>query len=326
MAAVENRGTWTDLISGVGLEIAEVFDQGQEEYIPGIGNVLQTSSTTNGQDNYTGKTGAGEVLRYDDGDDIPGGNRFKTYTTSVIPNNYGKFIDVTANNIEDRDFQAELDEMKDLGIGVNFSQDKSGMQIFNGGFATTRDVNNYRMTWYGDAVPLYSTIHPTVVPGASTQSNANSAGIKFSDDNLETGLVALIEQQTDDGLPLALLGKPMVGLPPALLKEGEQVTKSVLEPSTANNAINVYRNGMATDMFMSLHLANTNGGSDTAWYLTVPQRAKLVHVMRMEPNLAQDTNIKNRVVTFTVSARWADCVKDWRRTWASKGDLASYSS
>lgn len=323
---METRGTWTDLIGGVGLEIAEVFDQGQEEYVVGIGRVLIARGATGAQESYTGKTGVGELQRFEDGDDMPGGRRYKAYTTTVVWNNYGKFIDVTANTIEDRDYKAELDEMKDLSIGSNYSQDKSGVQLFNGGFATTRDVNGYRMTWYGDAVPLFSTIHPTMVPGGSTQSNASATGVIFSGDNLETAHVALIEQQTDDGLAMSLLGQPMLILPPALKKEGLEITETKLDPENANNTINVYVGGMDTDMMVSTHLAAANGGSDTAWSLIVPQRAKLTHHVRMASSLDQDINIKNRVVTFTVNARWADSVKDWRRTWGSKGDLAAYAS
>lgn len=324
--AVESRGTWTDLIGGVGLEIAEVFNQGQEEYIPGLGNLFQVRDASGAQETVTGKTGVGEVERFDDGDDMPGGRRYQSYPTTTVWNNYGKFIDVTANTIEDRDFQAELDEMKDLSIGANFSQDKSAMQLFNGGFATTRDVNSYRMTWYGDNVPLFSTIHPTKVPGASTQSNADSNGIIFSHDNLETALVALDEQGTDDNLPLSSVGTPMVILPPALRKEGLEITQSVLDPSTANNSINVYRHGMSTDMAVSKHLSGTFGGSDTAWYVIIPQRARIRHYVRIAPRLDRDVNIKNRVATFTVNVRWADAAVDWRRTWGSKGDVTSYSS
>ncbi len=216
--------------------------------------------------------------------------------------------------------------MRDLGIAVNYSQDKSGVQLFNGGFATTRDVNNYRMTFYGDGVPTFSTIHPTVVPGGSTQSNASSTSIPFNDDNLETGYVALIEQQTDDGLALSDFGKVTIALPPALRKEGLRITESQLNPDTANNAINVYTNGMLADMVVSTHFANANSGSDTAWFLTVVNRAKMFHIVRQEPRLEQDVNIKNKVVTFTVDARWANVVKDWRGTWGSQGDNSSYSS
>lgn len=321
---IETRGTWTDLIAGVGLEIADVFDQGQEEYIPGIGNVINSTGGTGAQQNFRGKTGIGRLGKFDDGDDMPGGRRYATYLTQAIYNNYGKFVEVTANNIEDRDFQAELEEMKDLSVAANFSQDEAGMQIFNGGFATTSTVNGYEINMYGDAKPTFSTVHPTVVPGASTQSNASSTGIPFGHDNLETAKVALVQQKTDDGIPMVLLGKPMLTLPPALEREGMEELNSMLTPETANNAINVFRGTM--DMSTSLFLAATNNGSDTAWFLTVPGRSKLYHEVRKGTALDQDVNIKNGVVTYTVKARWTEYVKDWRRTWASKGDLATYSS
>lgn len=321
---MESRGNWTDLIPDTGLRIAEVFDQGQEEYLPGIFSVLKQSTGTGAQKNYRGKTGAGRLKKFADGDDLSETKRHPSYLTSVIYNNYGNSIDVTKNQIEDRDFDEELDEMKDLSIAANFSQDEAGMQLFNGGFATTADVNGYTMNWYGDAVPQFSTVHPTQVPGASTQSNASSTGIKFGHDNLETGKIALTHQKTDDGIPMSLMGKPTVVLPIALEKEGMEETMSTLNPENATNAINVYNGRL--DMVTSLFLSATNNGSDTAWFLTVPERAKLYHEVRQGARLESDTNIKNKVVTFTVDARWANASRDYRRTWASKGDLATYSS
>jgi phage major head subunit gpT-like protein len=321
---MESRGTWTDLIAGVGLQMAEVFDQGQEQYIPGIGNVLNVTSGEGAEKNFTGKTGLGRLVRFDDGDDIAVKNRYKTYTTKVIYNNYGNSVMVTKNTIEDREFAAELDEMKDLSIAASFSNDESGMQLFNGGFATTALVNTYVMNWYGDGNPLFSTVHATVVPGASTQSNASSTGIKFGHDNLETAKVAMVSQETDDGIPLAMMGKMTLVLPPALEREGREETESILTPENANNAINVFKG--TADMVTSIFLGTSAGGSDTAWFVIVKERAKLYHEIRQAPKLEQDTNILNKAVTFTVDARWADYVKDWRRTWGSAGNLTAYSS
>lgn len=322
---MENRGIWTDLIAGVGLEIAEVYDQGQEEYTPGIFSVLTSGKAeAAAEKNVTGKTGSGRLTKFADGDDIGQSKRYKTYTTKIVYNNYGQSIEVTKNTIEDRDFESALDEMKDMSIAANFSQDEAGVQLFNGGFATTADVRGYTMNFYGDGVPTYSTVHPTVVPGGSTQSNASSTGIKFGHDSLEIGKVALVEQKTDDGIPMALMGKVTISVPPTLEREAQEETQSTLDPETANNAINVYKGTM--DVAVTTFLGAANGGSDTAWFLTVPGRDKQYHEVRQASRLEQDTNIKNKVVTFTVDARWANYVKDWRRKWASKGDLAAYSS
>lgn len=321
----ETRAIWTDMVKGVGLEIMDVFDQGQEEYLPGISNLLIQTTGVGAQVNFTGKTGIGRLKKFDgEGEGIPSGKRTKTFTTQVEYTNYGEHVDVSKNQIMDRDFATELDEMKDLSVAANFSQDESGMQLFNGGFSTTTEVNGYDMTWYADGQPQFSTVHATTVVGASTQSNASATGIKFGDDNLETAKVAMTLAQTDDGFPLSLLGKITLVVPINLEKESEQVTNSERVSENANNAINVYRGNV--DMVSSQFLDAANNGSDTAWFIMVPGRAKLYHEIRQSPVLESDTNIKNKVATFTVDARWANYSRDWRRSWGSKGDLAAYSS
>lgn len=149
----ETRSTWIELIGGVGVEIADVYDQAADEYAPGLQNVVRLESEgADAQVTYTGKTGAGRLSRRDDGSTIAEKKRYKTYNTTVAFNNYDGYIDVTSNTIEDKDaeWRAKLDEVKDLAIAARASQDESAMQLFNGGFATTADVNTWRMTWYGE--------------------------------------------------------------------------------------------------------------------------------------------------------------------------------
>jgi phage major head subunit gpT-like protein len=321
---IEARGKWTDLIGGVGIEIGEVFDQGQEEYTPGIGAVLMTTSGDGAQRYVTGKTGIGRLNLFDEGDDLSLGNRHKTFTTKVAYNNYGSGVMVTKNNIMDRDFSEQLDEMRDLSVAANFSQDEAGMQIFNGGFATTEVVNGYKLNLYGDGQPTFSTQHSSTVPGVSVQSNASSTGVPLSVDAVETADVALIEQKTDDALPMAKGGQATLVVPPALRRKAKEIAESEKNPEDANNAINVYRGTF--DVAESTFLGTANGGSDTAWFMVVPGRAKMVHEVRQGATLESDVSILNKNVTYTVDARWANGVLDWRRTYGSKGDLAAYSS
>lgn len=322
--SIENRGKWTDLIPDTGLKIAEVYDQGDEQYTPGIFNVLKTNTGTGAQRNFTGKTGFGEIKEFEDGDNVPEVTRFKTYTTSVVYKNYGGAVEVTKNQIEDRDFDAELDEMKDISRSTNYSMDKSGLQLFNGGFATTAKVNGYTMTWYNDGKPQFSTIHPTVVPGASTQSNASSTGITLGHDNLETARLAVELQQQDNGLAMALAGKLTIVTGINNEKTGKETISSDLIPQNANNALNVFKGSM--DLVTSVFLDSANGGSNTQWFLLNVARSKLYQETRQEKRLETEVNIRNKVATFTVDARWANYSREWKGTWGSKGDGAAYSS
>jgi phage major head subunit gpT-like protein len=321
---MENRTKWTDLIPDTGLKISEAYDQGDDLYTPGIFAVLKKNSDDKAQANYTGKTGFGEVKQFEDGDDIPTIARYKTYTTKVVYRNYGGAVEVTKNLIEDRDFESELDEMKDMSRSINYSIDKSGAQMFNGGFATTVAVNGYDMTWYGDGKPQFSTVHPTVVPGASTQSNASSTGIILSHDNLETARLALMRQQTDNGLALGMAGTLTLVTSLHNEKLAKEIMGSELTPQNANNAINVFHGAM--NLVTSTFLDTVNGGLNTQWFLMNTSMAKLYQTSRQEKRLESDVNIRNKVVTYTVDARWANCSKEWKGTWGSKGDLVAYSS
>lgn len=320
----ETRAKWTDLIPDTGLKISEVFDQGDDLYTPGVNSVINVTTGEGAQKNYTAKTGFGKLKKFADGDDVPTISRDKSYTTKVVYNNYGGAVEVTKNQIEDRDFEAELDEMKDMSRSANYSVDESSMQLFNGGFATTVAVNGYDMTWYGDGVPLFSTVHPTTTPGGSTQSNASSTGIVLGHDNYETARLALELQQEDNGLALTLAGKNTLVLPLNLEKTGMETVNSPLTPESANNAINVFSGSV--DIVTSKFLDSVNGGSNTAWYLINRAAHHLYYETRQEKRLETDVNIKNKVMTFTVDMRWANYAREWKGTWASKGDLASYSS
>lgn len=320
---METRSKWTDLIPDTGLKIAEVYDQGDGLYTPGISSLLKVTTGEGAQKNFTGKTGFGEIKQFEDGDDVPAVSRDKTYTTKVAYSNYGGAVEVTKNQIEDRDFSEELDEMKDISKSTNFSVDKSGIQLFNGAFATTTSVNGYTMTWYGDGVAQMSTVHPTVVAGGSTQSNASSTGIKLTVDNYETGMLNIELQQTDNGKPLTMSGSISLVVPKQLQRKGQEILETDKTPESANNAINVF-NGTAT-LVSSKLLSSVNGGSNTAWFLVSSTDSKLYHETRQEKRLESSVNIRNKVATFTVDARWANYSKDWRGTYGSKGDLATYS-
>lgn len=322
--SIETRAKWTDLIPEVGLKIGEVYDQGDAEYTPGVSTVLKVKQGEGAQKNYTGKTGFGGLKKFNEGDAVPFGQRHKTYTTSVAYTNYGEAVQVTRNQIEDRDFNAELDEMKDLSRSANYSVDESSMQIFNGGFSTSTSVNGYDLTWYADGVPQFSTVHPSVVPGASTQSNASATGLPLSHDNYETGRLALILQQTDNGKALTMAGRHQLVIPMNLEKVAKETINSDLTPENANNAINVFRG--TTDIVVSKFLDSVNGGSNTAWYLVNQGDHKLTYETRQEKRLEMDVDILTKTATFTVDARWAIASLDWRGTWGSKGDSAPYAS
>src|SRR6056297_2256899 len=131
---IESRAKWGELIKGVGIEILEAIDQGTELYTPGISSLLMMDSSDAAQKSFTGKVSENRITRKDEGEGSEELNRYKTYVTSVDYTAYAAKIEVTREQLMDRDFASQLDEATDIGRASNFSQDEAGLQLFNGGF------------------------------------------------------------------------------------------------------------------------------------------------------------------------------------------------
>jgi hypothetical protein len=294
-------------------------------YSPGISNLLSMESSAVAQKHFTGKVTENRIYRKDEGEAAEELNRYKTYVTSVDFTSYSGKVELTRENLMDRDFASQLDEATDLGRGYNFSQDEAGIQLFNGGFTTRKDsIKGYRYQYYGDGVPTFSVQHPSVVPGQSSQSNASSTGLVLSDANLETARLALKRQLTDAGGPLTMGGRETLVVPLQLEKTATVITESELVSNSGNNDINVYK-GMV-GVTSSVLLDAVHGGSATAWFLIVPGATRFIHDVRegMQPWTKVDEDKKT--LTVGVYGRWANYTKDWRRSWASLGDGAAYSA
>jgi len=322
---IESRSKWGELVKGVGIEILEVIDQGTELYIPGISALLKTESSDSAQKTFTGKVSENTIKRKDEGESTDELNRYKTYVTSVDFTAYAGKIEVTRENIMDRDFGAQLDEAMDIGKASNFSQDEAGVQLFNGGFDTRKEnIKGYSYNYYNDTKPTFSVGHPSVVPGQSAQSNAHGNGAVLSEPNVETARLALRKQTTDAGGPLTMGGMESLALPLALDKLGRQITESTLISGSENNDINVYQGtiGMTTSiLFDGIH-----GGSDTAWFMFVPGATKFIHDTREAMQPWTEVDEDKKTLTVGIYGRWGNYTKDWRRAWGSKGDGASYTA
>jgi hypothetical protein len=322
---IETRAKWSGGLKGIELDIIDWYDQALDEYTPGISNIINVMATDQARLIWTGKTGVAQGARkMEETENFPEDARYQTYNTEAIPQKYGNSLMVSKEAIDDAAVSEIMEQARDLAIDMQYSIDEAGMQLYNGGFATTSDVRGYSLYFYGDAVPTFSVVHPSLVPGASTQSNASSTGITFGDDNIEVAKLAIRRQKTDNGKPMAMMGKFQLVLPWALEKQGMQITESELVSENANNAINVYKGNV--DMATSQFLDGTLGGSDTAWFMQISGRNKLYHVQRTGTEIDTQYNKKNQTTEFYVSTRFCPAVKDWRYTYGSKGDGAAYAS
>src|SRR3990167_8984585 len=206
------RGQAGLLIKGVAAKASEVFDEQGELASVVVPSFFKVRSDDAAQYNVSGLSGPGILVNRSEMGPYNSARRYKTPDTNFIHSTYSNEIEVSMEQLQDRDFDSTWDELKQLRKAADFYRQFAPFQVFNGFFSTVTKINGVNLTRFGDGLALGSTVH-TRADGGATQSNASSTGIPFNEANLETGLVALKEQLLDDGTPIRDLGRMHIVVP-----------------------------------------------------------------------------------------------------------------
>lgn len=316
------RGNFGLLIKGVAAKASEVFDEAAETYKISIPSFYKTRSDDGAQYNVSGLSGAGKLQKRTEQQQYPVSRRYKTFDTHYVHTTYSQRLEVSMEQLQDRDFDNVFDEARQQRIAAEFWRQQALFQTFNGGFGTSATVNGFDLTRYGDGKALFSTSHARA-DGGPSQSNASSTGIALTEANLETGLIALSEQLLDDGTPIRDLGRIWLVVPRELEKTAKIITGSAQRASTANNDMNIYNDGSLP--VLSTHLlSSVNGGSNTAWFLVAENASHLRFVDRLAPQLVSQ-RADHGGMWFDIDTRLSVGHSHWIGTWGSKGDNQAYS-
>ncbi len=323
------RGQAGLLIKGVAAKASEVFDEQGELAQVAVPSFFKVRSDDAAQYNVSGLSGPGVLSKRSEAGSYESGRRYKTFDTNYIHSTYSKELEVSMEQMQDRDFDSVWDEVKQLRKAADYWRQSAVFQVFNGGFVTTQLINGVDVTRYGDGLALLSTSHPRG-DGGTAQSNASSTSIPFNEANFETGLIALKKHLLDDGTPIRDLGRITVVVPTDLEKQAKIILQSTLRSNTANNDVNIYNDGshglVATHLLSSVTgRAGGATGSTTAWFVVAENLSKLQLVKRLDPAL-NTRRSENGGMKFDVDTRLSVGHSHWLGVWGSKGDNSAYSS
>jgi len=285
------------------------FDRYDEEpqMMPMVFNVL-TSSMDSEKDSAT--TGFGQLVQTSELGALDYEDPVKMYSTTYTHLKYTKGFKVSQELMEDDQHNVIAKMARALAKSVVYSTETVSANVLNNAFTTTA-------TSYGDGKPLASTSH-TRADGGTAQSNASSTGITLTENNLETGRLALEKILNDKGQIVNLQAKDLV-IPVDLRKTAQILAESSLRPGTANNDVNVYEGIFRV-------LAWRYITSTTAWFLMDSANHLLQYFWRVRPEFKSDFNFDADAALYKVRARFSVGWSDWRGVWGSKGDGAAYSS
>jgi hypothetical protein len=305
MAAI--RGNFADELDPSIRKI--FFDRYDDEpqVMPMVFDVL-TSSKDSEVDSAT--TGFGKMVQTSELGALDYEDPVKMYKTTYAHLKYTKGFKVSQELVEDDQNNVIAAMPKALAKSVVYTTEDVAADILNNAFSTS-------YTSYGDGKPLCSTDH-TRADGGSSQSNASSTSIVFSETNLETGRLALEKALNDKGQVVSFKADTIIA-PIDLRKTIQIMTGSSLRPGTANNDVNIYE-GVFKNIFWRYIT------SSTAWFLADSRNKALNWFWRIRPEFKNDFNFDSDAALYKVRVRFSAGWSDWRGFWGSQGDATEYSS
>jgi phage major head subunit gpT-like protein len=140
--------------------------------------------------------------------------------------NFAKSVDISKNFFDDDQHTVYEKMVSDMAETARITRDTNAFAIFRGAFTTT--LTN-------DGATLCSDTHTTI--SGNTVDNKGVA--VFSESELNTAVINLVEQKAQDGTVRGSLPSVLL-VPPALFKSACEVTKSEYRSGNNYNDINVY--------------------------------------------------------------------------------------
>lgn len=329
--SIETRATWGELIKGVGVQFAEVFNQSLGSYSMAVDDAIATPGnkasllakqipTDKAVEHYVQKTGLNYLAVTPEGSAFNADSRILGYKTSVTNQLFSSSVTVSYQAVEDREYKQQLDEFSDLTVSGKETMDKLFFDMFNYAFTAQTSLPTW-LYGYGDGKPLCSVSHPRKDGGAA-QANTFATvttQLPYSETNLELARVALNRQLDDRGKPTRVGGGKLILLVPVELEKQAVIdTKSTKRSGTANNDLNIYDGTMTV-------IATKWLTSQTAWFVIDPRIARLIVSMRQGLKSHKFTDPNTLATTFYIICRFAIAWCDWRGVFGSLGDSSAYA-
>ena len=312
---------WSEFVKGVSARIDEVIDQTQELKPSFMNAGLWEEKQADGMIYRTeGVTGLNYLERFDEGNSIKEDRTYPAYKTEYVMIPTGKIISISQMLMKTRasELESKLDEVSQAMVAANRTLNKWAWQVLVDGFTTTDSKTNFPISRLSDAVAMFSTAHPSKVPGVSNRSNNVASNAVLSETNLFSAIKMVREQKNGRGLPINYDGKFVLVVPTALEKTAQEITKSSLRSGTANNDLNYYEG--VVDVIATSYLGSTNGGSETAWYVFAKDVAPIMkYVSLIKPKIEKQVDFDTKAIRVSIDMACAFGYSAFEYAAASKG-------
>jgi len=319
---------FSDFVNGVSARVNEIIDQTQDLTPSFLASGLFDTVDTPDDLVYRtqGVTGLSYLEAKDENGRLKQDRTYPAYQTEYVMQEKGKVVSVSQLLMKTRPAKLEekLNEVRQLMLSTQRSLKKHAWQILVDGFSTSDSSANFPIMRLADAVSLYSTAHPSKVPGVANRSNRGASDPLLSETSLFTLQNLIREQLNGRGMEVGYDEDYLLVVPPALTKLATEVCKSEKKSDSANNDLNFYSG--VTDMLSVNYLGNASNGvaaADTSWYVFAKTPGEgnrcLKYVSLIAPKIEQQVDFFTKAVNISVDAAWAMGYSNFELTSGSDG-------
>lgn len=305
MAAL--RSTFGDVLEPGFLVI---FNENYREPDRKYNQVFNVMKSGKQDERFSSLTGFGLLTVKSENATIDYEDPIQGYDQVLTHNTYAKGFRISEELMEDDQYNVMNAKPRQLGIAARRTEERVAANVLNRAFNASY--------LGGDSQELCSTVHPRP-DGGTSQSNASSTGITFTEANYETAKIAMMGQVDGKGMILDI--KPsVIVIPENLETTAKIVFNSNLRSGTADNDLNPYRGEVEIVVWKYMDR------NDTHWFLLDKEMAEgLVYLQRRAMRFSQDEAWESGAALFKADERFTVGFYDWHGIWGSQGDGASYS-
>lgn len=274
--------------------------------IPALFN-MQTSSTADEKLFPIGGVGSAG-WNFEDTGRVQYDEIVKGFEETLTHHEFAKGITIERKLIDDNRISRAVSASEALGDSAFRAREKAGANVFINAFssATTETLDDYGTDATGaDLVALCSTAHPRHT-GDSTTTDTNEGTSALTAANVSTTRRAMVEFVDMNGDLINVVPDTLL-VPPELLDTGIEITKSQLDPSSANNAVNPQAGRF--NLISWNYLTDAN-----AWFLIDSGLMKqhLHWFDRVPVEFAREADFDTLIGKFRAYMRFSLGWSDWR--------------
>lgn len=279
--------------------IEQVIEEAHEGFPYVSEKVFNVRDMSNGIVQHTQVSALSPAAEVGEAAEIPQDKVYPGYSTTFKSKKYGLMLATSQEAIDHERFDSISKNPRKMGRAMASTREIEAAKIFNNGFSTNGS----------DGVPLFSTAHPLLAPGAGTSSNKLAVDADLSTTSLKD-MITVFRKQLDTAGNKIMIDPKYLMVPQELEYLAFEIVKSAFLPEgNYNNVNSVGPEGLyKIEPICWQYLTDT----DAFFLMAQPEDTELYWFWDKMPEVKTQYEFKTDVALTRMLARFTVGYSDWR--------------